>query len=139
MNGIVLGMVMLATSAGASSADNTPVAPAVSTVVRGKDAGPTLKLPLVLVDEPSVAAWRLEPRASGQANARATGSSTAAKIIGTAIGAVGGFYAGGAIGFYTAQDRNADDDGVSGLRGVVIGAPIGAVVGAIIGYQVAKS
>ena len=27
------------------------------------------------------------------------------------------------------DQRNVDDDGVSGLRGVVIGAPIGAVVG----------
>ena len=42
------------------------------------------------------------------------------------------------IGYYTAMDPNADDDGVSGLRGVVIGAPIGAVVGAVIGFQLVK-
>ena len=42
------------------------------------------------------------------------------------------------IGFYVAQDRNADDDGVSGLKGVVIGAPLGAAVGALIGYQLTK-
>jgi hypothetical protein len=110
----------------------------VATVVRWKEAGPALKLPHVLVDEPSLPAWRLESPPSAQAPAGAAGSSTAVKIIGTALGALGGFYAGGAIGFYTAQDHDVNDDGVSGLRGVVIGAPIGAVVGAIIGYHVAK-
>ena len=66
---------------------------------------------------------RKRPRSPAVINSR--------KIIGTAVGAFGGFYAGGMIGFYTAMDRNVDDDGVSGLRGVVIGAPIGAVVGAL--------
>jgi hypothetical protein len=138
MNGIVLGMMMLVSSAGAVPAPDTPVGPAASAATRWDDADPPLKLPRVLVDEPRPAAWRLDPPRSAQTTAAANGSSTAAKIIGTAIGAFGGFYAGGMIGFYTAQDRNADDDGVSGLQGVVIGAPIGAVVGAVIGYRVAK-
>jgi hypothetical protein len=42
------------------------------------------------------------------------------------------------VGFYTTQDRNPDDDGVSGLKGIVIGAPIGAAIGAIIGYRIAR-
>jgi hypothetical protein len=46
--------------------------------------------------------------------------------------------AGGQIGYAVAQKRDVDDDGVSGLRGVVIGAPIGAVVGAVPGYQLTK-
>ena len=139
MNGIVLGMVMLASSAGGSPARDATVAPA-SALVCGEDAGPALKLPRVLVDESSLPEWRLDSPTPkhAQATAAARGSSTAAKIIGTAVGAFGGFYAGGMIGYYTAMDRNVDDDGVSGLRGVVIGAPIGAVVGALIGFQLAK-
>jgi len=137
MNGIVLGMVLLASSAGSPAPDPT-VAPAASAVVDWDATGPALKLPRVLIDEPSLPAWRLDSARTAQATTAARRSSTAAKIIGTALGAFGGFWAGGAIGFYTAQDRNADDDGVSGLRGVVIGAPIGAVVGAVLGYQVAK-
>lgn len=138
MNGIVLGIVMLAASAGASSAPDPTVPPAASAVVDWDAAGPALTLPRVLVDEPSLPAWRLDAQQNAQVTTAARGSSTVAKIIGTAVGAVGGFYAGGMIGFYTAQDRHADDDGVSGLRGVVIGAPIGALVGAVLGYQVAK-
>ena len=137
MNGIVFGMVMLAASAG-SPAPDTTVPPVASAVVDWDAASPALKLPRVLVDEPSSPAWRLDAPRNAQVTTAARGSSTVAKIIGTAVGAVGGFYAGGAIGFYTAQDRNANDDGVSGLRGVVIGAPIGALVGAVLGYQVAK-
>ena len=107
-------------------------------MVRWDAAGPALKLPRVLVDEPLLPAWRFDSPRHTQAAAAARGSSTAVKIIGAAVGAFGGFYAGGMIGYYTAMDRNVDDDGVSGLRGVVIGAPIGAVVGAVIGFQLAK-
>ena len=138
MNGIVLGMAMLASSAGPSPASDVTVAPAASAVVRRDDRVPALKLPRVLVVEPSLPVWRFDSPRNAQPTAAARGSSTAAKIIGTAVGAVGGFYAGGMIGYYTAMDPNADDDGVSGLRGVVIGAPIGAVVGAVIGFQLAR-
>lgn len=137
MNGLVLGMAMLTSSAGASAAPDPTVAPE-AVVVRWEDPGPALKLPRILADEPSLPAWRFDTPKNAQAPAAARGSSTAAKIIGAAIGAFGGFYAGGMIGYYTAMDRNADDDGVSGLPGVVIGAPIGAVVGAVIGFQLAK-
>ena len=136
MNGFVLGMVMLGSSAGAAPAPDPTAAPPA--VVRWEDPGPALKLPRVLVAESSLPAWRLDTPENAQAPAVARGSSTAAKIIGAAIGAFGGFYAGGMIGYYTAMDRNADDDGVSGLPGVVIGAPIGALVGAVIGFQLAK-
>ena len=136
MNGIALGMLLLASSAGTSPVEAT-VPPTAPAVVREEVAGPALKLPRVLVSDPLLPGWRLDSPSHGQA-AAAPRSSTTAKIIGTAVGALGGFWAGGAIGFYTAQDPNADDDGVSGLRGVVIGAPIGALVGAVIGYQVAK-
>lgn len=138
MNGIVLGMVMLASSAGVSPPPDTTVAPEAPAVVRWDAAVPALKMPRVLVDEPSLPAWRFDSPRNTQAAAAARGASTAAKIIGTAVGAFGGFYAGGMIGYYTAMDPNADDDGVSGLRGVVFGAPIGAIVGAVIGFQLAK-
>ena len=136
MIGIGLGMLLLASCAGTPPVLDNTVLPAAPAVVVEDDAGPTLKLPRILVDDP-LPGWRLDSPQRGQA-AAAPRTSTAAKIIGTAVGALGGFWAGGAIGFYTAQDPNADDDGVSGLRGVVIGAPIGALVGAVIGYQVAK-
>jgi hypothetical protein len=45
--------------------------------------------------------------------------------------------AGGIIGYAITQESR-DDDGVSGLRGVVIGAPIGAAAGAFIGYRLTK-
>ena len=138
MNPIVLGMVMLASSAGISPARDTTVAPAASAVARWDDASQALRLPRVLVDKPPLPAWRFDPPRNAQATAPAGGSSTAAKIIGAAVGAFGGFYAGGMIGYFTAMDPNVDDDGVSGLRGVVIGAPLGAVVGALIGLQLAK-
>ena len=86
--------------------------------------------------EQSRPAWRFESSPAAQAPA-ARGSSKTARIVGTAIGAVAGFWAGGAIGFYATQE-STDDDGVSGLRGVAIGAPIGAAVGALLGYQLAK-
>jgi hypothetical protein len=70
--------------------------------------------------------------------ARQENASTAAEVLGAALGAVGGFWAGGRVGFYVAQDHDVNDDGVSGLRGVVIGAPVGAVIGAVLGYQVPK-
>lgn len=138
MNEIVLGLAMLASSVGVSATRDTAVAPAPAAVVRWDDASPALKLPRVLADEPALPSWRFDSPRNAQAAAAARGSSTAARLIGAAIGAFGGFYAGGMIGYYTAMDRNADDDGVSGLPGVVIGAPIGAVVGAVIGFQLAK-
>jgi hypothetical protein len=119
MNELVLGIALLASSPGPAPA-------------------PGLKLPEVLIETPAQPArWVVAPRTT-QTTPASKRSSTAAKVVGTALGALGGFWAGGAIGFYTAMDRNADDDGVSGLRGVVIGAPIGAVVGAVLGFQLAN-
>jgi hypothetical protein len=81
---------------------------------------------------------RARPRRADASSFTSTSSSRTARIIGVAVGAVGGFYAGGMAGYALAQDKDRDDDGVSGLRGVVIGAPIGALIGGLIGYQVAK-
>ena len=130
MNGIVLAVLMLG-----SEVTGTPVAepPMVERAVER----PRLQLPtdLVLDTAPPVRPDRLQRQAS---SSTARPSSTTAKIFGIALGAVGGFYAGGMIGYGLTQDRSRDDDGVSGLRGVVIGAPLGAFLGGLIGYQVAK-
>lgn len=128
MNGLLVGLALLASTAGAAPA------PAAAEV---EAKPPRLILPLDFADEQPRPHWREErPRKARMAAARQ--SSTAGKVIGVAVGAVGGFFAGGMAGFYLTQDRDRDDDGVSGLRGVVIGAPIGAAVGALIGYHVGK-
>ena len=55
------------------------------------------------------------------------------KILGGALGAVGGFFAGGYIGAKIDGDCGGCDD--PGFLGAVIGAPIGAVVGGILGAK----
>jgi hypothetical protein len=52
------------------------------------------------------------------------------KVVGGAIGAVGGLFAGGMLGAALEPDCHCDDPG---LKGALIGAPIGAVAGAIVG------
>jgi hypothetical protein len=60
-------------------------------------------------------------------------SSVGRKILGGALGAVGGFFAGGYIGAkIEGTDCGCDDPG---FKGAVIGAPIGAVVGGILGVR----
>ncbi len=53
------------------------------------------------------------------------------KVLGAAVGAAGGFFAGGYLGAAIEGDRCHCDD--PGLKGAVIGAPIGAVVGGLLG------
>ena len=122
---IALGVMILASSAGVSP-DLESARPRL-----------TLELPADLVTEASRPVWRLESSRAAQTTA-ANRPSTFARVIGTALGGLGGFYAGGAIGFYAAQDHDVDDDGVSGLRGVVIVAPVGAALGALIGYKLVR-
>ena len=59
--------------------------------------------------------------------------SVGRKILGGALGAFGGFFAGGYIGARIDGDCGGCDD--PGLKGAVIGAPIGAVVGGILGAK----
>ena len=55
------------------------------------------------------------------------------RVLGGAIGATGGFFAGGYLGAFIEGDRcNCDDPG---LKGALIGAPVGAVTGAILGAK----
>jgi hypothetical protein len=138
MNGILLGMVIMVSSPAPSVQETAAatIASGNSTFHRAGEARATLKLPRGLAIEPSRSMWRFEASREAQAPA-AKGSSKTARIVGTALGALGGLWAGGMIGYRVTQERT-DDDGVSGLRGVVIGVPIGAAVGALLGYQLAK-
>jgi hypothetical protein len=57
--------------------------------------------------------------------------SVTRRVIGGAIGATGGLFAGGFLGAVIEGDRcNCDDPG---LQGALIGAPVGAVTGGILG------
>jgi len=57
--------------------------------------------------------------------------SVARRVLGGAIGATGGLFAGGYLGAVIEGDRcNCDDPG---LMGALIGAPVGAVTGGILG------
>ena len=52
-------------------------------------------------------------------------------ILGAAVGATAGFFAGGYLGSWIDGDCGGCDD--PGLKGALIGAPIGAVAGGILG------
>ena len=84
--------------------------------------------------EPQVL-W-VTPRASGQSKATVSSGrhrSVGRKVVGAAIGAVGGLFAGGFLGAKIEGDRcNCDDPG---LVGALIGAPVGAVAGGILGAK----
>jgi hypothetical protein len=55
------------------------------------------------------------------------------KILGAAVGATAGFFAGGYLGAAIEGDRcNCDDPG---LMGALIGAPVGATAGGILGWH----
>ena len=61
-------------------------------------------------------------------------SSVGRKILGGAIGATAGFFAGGYLGAAIEGDCGGCDD--PGLKGALIGAPVGAVTGGILGALV---
>lgn len=68
-----------------------------------------------------------------QTSSRQRDRSTTRKIVGAAIGGVGGFFGGGFLGAAIEGDRcNCDDPGFVGF---LIGAPVGAAAGAIVGWK----
>jgi len=69
------------------------------------------------------------PNASPAGRHRSTGR----KVLGAAIGGVGGFFAGGFLGAkIEGNGCNCDDPG---FKGFLIGVPIGTVTGAILGAK----
>jgi hypothetical protein len=140
MDGILLSVVLFASCVGPSQdvdANCATTEPAALAVNLANDEVPALRLPSVLPAEAARPTWQRMAARTAQARP-ANRSSKAARVLGIALGGFGGFMAGGAIGYSVASKPDTDDDGVSGLRGVVIGAPIGAVVGAVIGYGLTK-
>jgi hypothetical protein len=68
---------------------------------------------------------RMRPPASGHRGSRAR------RVAGAAIGAIGGFFLGGALGAALEGDScNCDDPG---LMGFLVGAPVGAAIGGVVG------
>ena len=140
MNEMVVGGVMLVSSTVGCPALETSramIVPAAFTFELPEDAAMSRNLRHGLLNEQSRQLWRRGPLLPAQPT-RPKRFNKTDRIIGVAGGAVGGFLVGGGIGFYIAQCKQCDDDGVSGLKGVAIGAPIGAVVGAILGYRLTK-
>ena len=130
MTGLMLGLAMLATSAGAAPAPKASSA----TVLRADFA---LDLSSSLFREQSRRAW--QPPASQSAPSTPPKPFTKTdKVIAIAAGAAGGFLVGGYIGGAITENRDNPDDDVSVLKGIAIGAPIGAVIGAIIGHKLTK-
>jgi hypothetical protein len=134
MTGLVLGVLVLGN--GLAAAPAGPAVPAAAHAIAREDGRSRLQLPkdLLIEDERNAVRSSWSQSAPPSSPSR---SSRTARIVGVTIGAIGGFYAGGMLGYAIAQD-DQDDDGVSGLPGVVIGAPIGAILGAWAGYQLTK-
>jgi hypothetical protein len=70
-------------------------------------------------------------RSFAQAGVSGRTRSVGRKVLGGAIGATAGFFAGGYLGAAIEGDRCHCDD--PGLKGALIGAPVGAVTGGILG------
>jgi hypothetical protein len=137
MNGIILGVAMLVSSAGVSPAQETSRATFDrSPFTYDLPDGPVAPrhLPHRLLTDLSLQVWQPTSLQVAQSPTAKRHTKTD-RIIAVVAGACVGWVVGGAIG-WAATSKPRDD--VSGLRGVVIGAPIGAVVGAAIGYKLTK-
>lgn len=137
MTGIALGVAMMISTTGVSPAPETSratVAPAAISFDLPADATPISRVPLNrFLNEPS---WRSGSLARAQVKT-AKRVSTTDRIIAVAAGVAVGWVVGGAIGYKLTQSSTWDD-GTSGLKGVVIGAPIGAATGAILGWRLTQ-
>jgi hypothetical protein len=77
-------------------------------------------------------------RSFAEARQSAGSASTGRRVLWTAIGAVGGFFAGAYLGsaIENAVAPCGCDD--PGLKGALIGMPIGALAGGVTGFVVSK-
>ena len=135
MNGILLGLALLASSTGASATLDPPHAALAPAMVRfelpptvSRDRTGHLRESFVL---------QRDRQTARSAKPRRANRSRVDRIIALAAGASIGWVVGGAAGYAVTPKRGPYDD-TSGLKGVVIGAPIGGVVGALIGYRLMK-
>jgi hypothetical protein len=137
MNEMVLGVMMLVASTTGSAtvgASRTTIVPAAFTFELPGDATMSRNPGPGFRKERPPQLWRSDPSLPAQPTGPKRFNKVE-RILGVAAGAFGGFWGGGALGYYVTQCKQCDDDGTSGLKGMVIGAPIGAVVGAILGYR----
>jgi hypothetical protein len=121
------------------------VSPLTGAAQTGDPGKPRLILPdakvLAEVGQASAAAAKWQgPQPSASASASVSRAQTSApsrersvgrRILGGAVGAVGGFFAGGYLGAIIDGDCGGCDD--PGFKGALIGAPIGAAAGGILG------
>ena len=134
MIGFVLEMALLVSSSGASATGGDRACqshPRFFNFALPDDAS-TSRLPRQLADE----RFRVWQRTSlpRRQTTPAKRFSTTDRVIAVAAGVAVGWVVDGAIGYKLTQRSNSADD-VSGLRGVIIGAPIGAAAGAILGWK----
>ena len=136
MNGVVLGIAMLISSAGTA-----PVPDAIGARVAPAQA--TLILPAAPTAAPSPASPIARARPLVRAAAAPIPKKASARlsltdrIIAVAAGVAVGWVVGGGIGGKITDTSNPHDD-TSALKGIIIGAPIGAVTGAILGWRLTK-
>jgi hypothetical protein len=124
MNGLLLGMAMLASSTATSPTPGPPYFAAAARMVsfEVQQAAPRRLRQSALLQS----ATAVKPR-----------HSKVDRIIAVAAGVSIGWVVGGGIGFAVTPKRGPYDD-TSGLKGMMIGAPIGAVAGALLGYRLTK-
>jgi hypothetical protein len=84
-----------------------------------------------LAADGGLSALRGVPAAQSTRNARSE-RGVGRKLLGAAVGAAGGLFAGGYLGAAIEGDRCHCDD--AGLQGALIGAPVGAAAGGILGF-----
>jgi hypothetical protein len=139
---LLVATTLLCADAASAQVRLNSTAPVDSTVGSGVLGGPTLVPPgghrppqpirdaLGAIDVRAVPGPGLA-RASLQTPAPADKKSVARRVLGGAVGATAGLFAGGYLGAAIEGDRCHCDD--PGLKGALIGIPIGAVTGGVLG------
>ena len=89
--------------------------------------GPIARAARAYVTKGGIELARVRAQSPSQPDRRGAGRI----VAGAAVGAVGGFFAGGYLGAIIDGDCGGCDD--PGFKGAIIGAPIGAAAGGILG------
>ena len=130
MDGIVLGIAMLASSTAGLPAVEIPRVPP-STFTFSLPYAPAMSM-----REQSRPVWQPKSFARVQ-DPTEKRFNPVLRAIAVGAGAGLGFMAGARVGWEVTPKRGPYDD-TSGLKGVMIGAPIGAVLGAVLGWHLTK-